>query len=61
MFSSFDYPGVRLCVSCVFVSIVSFFTLTAFSSIFCKTVFVDRYCLNLIFIMNYLNFSIRGD
>lgn len=36
-----------MCVLC-FVSVVSFFKLTAFSSIFYRAVFVDRYCLNLI-------------
>ena len=47
-FPSLGFAGRKLSVACVFVGTVSFLGLGFPSSAFCRAVFIDRYCLNLI-------------
>ena len=51
-FPSFGFAGVRLFISCVFEDVVNLLDLEFFfPSIFCRAGFVDRYCLNLFFLV----------
>ena len=45
--TSFVFAGMELLISCVFLDVVILLALSLLSSIFCRTGFVDGYCLYL--------------